>query len=145
MKRHPELQSLSRDHHRALAVAQRLRRARAGDAAGAQAAFLEFWRAHGQSHFHAEEEVLLPRFAEAGGAEEAVVAQVLRDHAEIRLRALQLQGESASGPVLRGLGERLAAHVRLEERELFLAIEAALDDSALLRLAADVAAAERAS
>lgn len=144
MKRHPALQSLSRDHHQALVVAQRLQRAGAGGATAAQAAFLKFWRAHGQSHFHAEEEVLLPRFAEAGGAEEPVVAQVLRDHAEIRLCALQLQGASAPGPALRDLGERLAGHVRLEERELFPAIEAALDDSELSRLVADVAAVERA-
>jgi hypothetical protein len=34
-------------------------------------------------------------------------------------------------------------HVRLEERELFPAIEAALDEPELSRLAADVAAAEQ--
>jgi hemerythrin-like domain-containing protein len=143
MRRHPALQSLSRDHHQALVIAQRLRRAGDRGAAEAQAAFLDFWRTECAAHFRAEEEVLLPRFAAAGGADSAAVARVLVDHAEIRLRALRLQGGPVSAAVLKDLGELLAEHVRLEERDLFPAIEEALDDSELRRLAADVMAVER--
>jgi len=85
----------------------------------------------------------LPHFAAAGGAESAAVARVLVDHAEIRLRALRLQGGPASAAVLKELGELLAEHVRLEERDLFPAMEEVLDDPELRRLAADVMAAER--
>jgi hypothetical protein len=46
---------------------------------------------------------------------------------------------------LEELGGLLAEHVKLEERELFTAIEESLDDIQLRRLAADVAAAERKS
>ena len=99
MKRHPALRTLSRDHHQALIVSQRLRRAGAHDVGGAQAAFLEFWRTEGELHFRVEEEVLLPRFAAAGGADTAAVARVLIDHAEVRLRALRLQGGPASAGV----------------------------------------------
>jgi hypothetical protein len=59
MKRHPDLQSLSRDHHRALVVAQRLKHVDDKDAIAARAAFLEFWHRHGQLHFRVEKEVLL--------------------------------------------------------------------------------------
>jgi hemerythrin-like domain-containing protein len=142
MKRHPALQALSRDHHQALAVAQRLRRAGGQGPDTAQAAFLEFWRRDGQRHFHVEEDVLLPRFAAVGRADTPAVARVLIEHAEIRLRALRLQAAPASAAVQRELGELLAEHVRLEERELFPAIEQALDEDGLNRLAADVAAAE---
>jgi hypothetical protein len=142
MKRHPALQALSRDHHEALVVAQRLQRAGESDASAAQAEFLQFWRTDGEPHFRAEEEVLLPRFAVAGGADNPAVERVLREHAEIRLRALQLQSGPASTRALQALGKRLADHVRLEERELFPAIEAALDEPELSRLASDVAAAE---
>jgi hemerythrin-like domain-containing protein len=145
MKRHPALQALSRDHHQALVVAQRLRRADDHDAGEAQAAFLEFWRKEGELHFRVEEELLLPRFAAAGGADTAAVGRVLLDHAEVRLRALRLQGGPASAGVLNELGELLAEHVHLEERELFPAIEHSLDDNQLRRLAADVIAAERES
>jgi hemerythrin-like domain-containing protein len=143
MKRHPALQTLSRDHHQALVIAQRLRRAGDHGAGEAQAAFLDFWRMECVAHFRAEEEVLLPHFAAAGGAESAAVARVLVDHAEIRLRALRLQGGPASAAVLKELGELLAEHVRLEERDLFPAMEEVLDDPELRRLAADVMAAER--
>lgn len=142
MKRHPALRTLSRDHHQALVVSQRLRRSGDHGAGEAQAAFLEFWGSGGQLHFRVEEEVLLPRFAAAGGAHTAAVARVLIEHAEIRLRALRLQGGAVSGSVLEELGRLLAEHVHLEERELFPAIQESLDDSQLRRLAADVAAAE---
>jgi hemerythrin-like domain-containing protein len=145
MKRHPALRTLSRDHHQALVVSQRMRRSGDQGAGEAQAAFLEFWGSGGQLHFRVEEEVLLPRFAAAGGAHTAAVARVLIEHAEIRLRALRLQGGAVSGSVLEELGRLLAEHVQLEERELFPAIEESLDDSQLRRLAADVAAAERKS
>jgi hemerythrin-like domain-containing protein len=145
MKRHPDLQSLSRDHHQALVVASRLKHVNDKDAIAARAAFLEFWRRHGQPHFRVEEDVLLPGFASAGGAEDPGVARVLRDHAEIRLRALQLQGDTASVPGQRALGELLAAHVRFEEGELFPAIEVALTSEQLSAVASALATAERES
>jgi hemerythrin-like domain-containing protein len=142
MKRHPALQTLSRDHHQALVVAQGLRKSGESSVAEAQSAFLEFWRSEGELHFRVEEEVLLPCYAAAGGGDSAALARVLVDHAEIRLRAMRLQGGPASIAVLRELGELLAEHVRLEERDLFPAIEEMLDDGQLRRLAADVTAAE---
>jgi hemerythrin-like domain-containing protein len=89
--------------------------------------------------------VLLPRFAAAGGSRTAAVARVLIEHAEIRLRALRLQGGAAPAAALEELGGLLAEHVELEERELFPAVEESLDDSQLRRLAVDVGAAERRS
>jgi hemerythrin-like domain-containing protein len=142
MKRHPALQTLSRDHHQALVIARRLRRTENRDAENARAAFLNFWRTEGAAHFRAEEEVMLPRFAAAGGAGSAAVARVLLDHAEIRLRALRLQGGTASIAELVELGELLSEHVHLEERDLFPAIEEVLEDRELRKLAADLAAAE---
>ena len=115
------------------------------DAIAVRAAFLEFWGRHGQLHFRVEEEVLLPGFASAGGAEDPGVARVLREHAEIRLGALQLRGGAASVQAQRALGERLAAHVRFEEGELFPAIEATLSSEQLSSMASALATAERGS
>jgi hemerythrin-like domain-containing protein len=141
MKRHPELQGLSRDHHQALVVARRLKHVDDEDAIAARAAFLEFWHRHGQLHFRVEEEVLLPGFADAGGAEDPAIARVL--HAEIRLRALQLHGGAASVQAERVLGELLAGHVRFEEGELFPAIEATLNPEQLSGMASALATSER--
>jgi hemerythrin-like domain-containing protein len=142
MKRAEALRALSRDHHQALAVALRLRRADAGGAAEAQGGFLEFWREHGSAHFAAEEEVLLPSFADHGDPEHPSVAEVLRQHAEIRIAALALGRREASAAELKELGELLDDHVRLEERTLFPLIEDALDDAQLSQLAEALAAAE---
>jgi hypothetical protein len=60
MKRHPALAPLSRDHHHALVLAQRLRRAGEQDAAGAAEAFLEHWIEEERLHFRLEENELFP-------------------------------------------------------------------------------------
>jgi hypothetical protein len=145
VKREPALIGLSRDHHQALAVALRLKRADPDSAAAAQAAFLEYWREHGQIHFRVEEEVLLPRFAPHGAGASDVVRRVLTDHAEIRFAVLRLEGGPVEPEALRALGEHVTQHVRLEERELFGEIEEALDPAELSRLGADLEAAERAA
>lgn len=142
MKRHPVLQDLSRDHHAALVLARRLQYVDGASAAAGRAAFTEFWRSSGERHFRVEEEVLLPALAGAGGAEEAVVARVLHDHAEIRLHALLMQSRLLSVGLQVELGKLLADHVRLEERELLPLVEATLSSEALGRLGSAMDRAE---
>jgi hemerythrin-like domain-containing protein len=135
VKRATALQDLSRDHHQALAIALRLRRADAGSASEARRAFLDSWHEHGVDHFRSEEDVLLPRLAERGGSEDPAVEQVLRQHAEIRRAALVLRQRDASVAELNELGNLLNDHVRLEERQLFPLIEEAFDAAQLAELA----------
>lgn len=140
MKRHPALAALSRDHHHALVVAQRLRRAGEGSATDAREAFLDYWRADGARHFREEEDILLPTFAGFGDPDAPVVARVLVDHVRIRRLADELAAaESPPLAMLHDLGQRLADHVRLEERDLFDLIERALPEDELVRLAAALA------
>lgn len=141
MKRDPALQGLSRDHHQALFVAQGLRRAEEVGAAAQR--FLEFWHEHGRLHFEVEENVLFPAWAEAAsGYDEAMVVRALTDHHHIRLYARRIAGGRAGLDELRDLGERLAAHVRFEEREMFPAIESSLSADELAELAAELERAE---
>lgn len=143
MKRHAALQPLSRDHHVALVAAQRLRRAGADDAGGARDAFLAFWREHGAHHFRVEEDVLLPAYAAHADPDEPCVVQMLLDHARIRAQAQWLEREP--GPpvaALHALGTALERHVRLEEREVFPLIEAALPATAAEALVDAVLKAE---
>jgi hemerythrin-like domain-containing protein len=141
MKRHPALVSLSHDHHQALFVAQRLRRAEADTAGAARAAFLAYWNPEGREHFRAEEELLFPAYARHGSAHHPLVARALCDHVEIRALAADLEGEAAEIAVLHALGTALEGHVRLEERELFGLIEEALPEDELAALGAKIAAA----
>ena len=90
MKRHPALAPLSRDHHHALVIARRLRRAGPEQAADAAAAFLEHWEAEERLHFRLEEEVLLPAYAAYGDLDHPAVVRTLLDHVLIRRDAERL-------------------------------------------------------
>ena len=140
MKRSTALRSLSREHHHALTVAQRLRRADDPDEATSD--FLEFWRADGEEHFRIEEAVLLPLWALLGKIDERAAAQLSREHLAIRSVALSLPSQKPSLETLHALGSDLAAHVRFEERELFPLIEEDLTAEDLDRLAQAVIEAE---
>jgi hemerythrin-like domain-containing protein len=143
VKRASALVRLSRDHHQALVAAQTLRRATATSACQVRETFLAFWDHNGARHFRIEEDVLLPTFAETGDAYDPLVARALCDHVAIRAAVALLR--KRSDPVLadlRGLGERLAAHVRMEERELFPLIERTLPPIELDLLADRVERAE---
>ncbi len=141
MKRSEALTPLSHDHHQALRIAQRLGRADAESATELRAAFLAFWADYGRSHFREEEEVLLPAYAAHGDAHHPLVLRALGEHVELRQRAAAIAAATVADPAaLHDLGERLAAHVRMEERELFPLIEAALPAEAHAQLARALAA-----
>jgi hemerythrin-like domain-containing protein len=144
VKRSEALRQLSRDHHRALEVALKLKRAGAAGCDEVARRFLEFWREHGAAHFRVEEDVLLPDVAaEIDPADERVV-RVLTDHVEIRRRANEIESAAKADTArLNELGEMLDNHVRHEERVLFPLIEERLSAEALSALADRVDAAER--
>ena len=138
MKRHPDLREFSDDHHQGLVNAFRLKRTAAGEGVTpveAARAFLKFWREDTSLHFRKEEEVLLPVVARYGGnlRDECVVV-MLTQHARIRGLAMQLgdevEQEEVQRKTLRALGELLEAHIRLEERALFPALEDSLPEEA---------------
>src|SRR5215203_2795014 len=145
MKRTPELRTLSEDHHHGLVHARRLRRATEGDettsAESTARDFLDFWQKDTALHFRKEEEVLLPVMARYGGDffSEPLV-EMIEDHARIRGLVMQLSDEAIGGNVrletLHEIGERLEAHIRLEERVVFPLIEESLSKAALTELAA---------
>lgn len=146
MKRDPAIASLSRDHHQALRVAQLLRRATSLTGGAARAAFLTFWDAHGHEHFRLEEDVLLPAFAAHGDPFHPLVARTLCEHVDIRCRANALtRDQTPALEVLHELGAVLAAHVRGEERELFVLIEQAMPAEDLAALAVVLARADGAA
>jgi iron-sulfur cluster repair protein YtfE (RIC family) len=134
VKRHPALEQLSRDHHVALVIAQRLKRASEPTAGEACRAFLDYWRRDGREHFREEEEILLPTLAGYADPEHPVVARALTDHVRIRRLAMDASTDTPKLELLHNLGARLEQHVRREERELFPLIEEVVPDSELVRL-----------
>ncbi|MFN8215721.1 MAG: hemerythrin domain-containing protein [Solirubrobacterales bacterium] len=140
MKRAEALQPLSREHLVALLAAKKLREAEDVDTAARE--FLTFWESDGRRHFRIEEEVLLPGWAAYGEIDRAGIARMLDEHLAIRREAFRLEAGELSIDQVRELGDLLHDHVRFEERELFVAAEAALDETALERLAAAIEVAE---
>jgi iron-sulfur cluster repair protein YtfE (RIC family) len=145
MKRTPELRALSEDHHHGLVQARKLRRVTEADGAhSAEAAvkrFLDFWQRDTALHFRKEEEVLLPIVARYGGdLSREPLLEMIEDHVRIRGLVMQLSDEAIGGIVrletLHEIGERLEAHIRLEERVVFPLIEESLSEIALTELAA---------
>jgi hypothetical protein len=123
VKRHASLLKLSREHHVALVLAQRI--ANASDKAAIAGLMEEvpaIFRRELDPHFRTEETALLPLLERAG--ENAVARRTLEEHRLLRgLAARVANGDQAS---LKPFGNALSAHVRFEERELFAAVEAML-------------------
>jgi hypothetical protein len=136
MKRDPRLQGLSSEHHQALVLARSLAGidAPAWDA-GRAARFGARFDAELEPHFRIEEELLLPALRRAGEA--ALADRTEADHAFLRDRAAAARAGDAEAA--RALGERLHAHVRFEERELFPCCEALLPGEVLDEVARRVA------
>lgn len=134
MKRSPELAVLSREHHHALDLALRLKRADGGQAEAVAAAAAEFWRRESIEHFQLEEEFLLPSLARHTGPADPDIARTCRDHAELRQRFGQVERGQRDVEALRRLGELLSEHVRFEERVLFPRVESMLDPHELAEL-----------
>jgi len=145
MKRSPELSPLSHDHHKALAIALRLRRAEDADASKTASAFFEYWQGHGADHFRIEEEILLPGWVDGDAtADRTLAGRVADEHLEIRIAVRRLEGVDPSRDELQELGGLLERHVRFEERELFPQIEAGLDARTIAALGERIECAERA-
>jgi hypothetical protein len=144
MKRSAALSPLSRDHQHALDAALRLRRADDETVVEAIARFERFFDQEGRRHFTIEEQLLLPALPieEPGWA--PCVARIRDDHAAIRAAAGALADpQPTPDPArARALGERLAAHVRFEERVAFAILERRLATPDLERLGRAIAQAE---
>jgi hemerythrin-like domain-containing protein len=134
MKRCPELQDLSREHHAALRLALHLKRAAtSGDDVQVAAACTKVRAVFDSEllpHFREEEQCLLPRL-EAAGAR-AVVARTLIEHRAMQRLVRDLEIPDAE--LLLRFSGLLTAHVRFEESELFEIAETLLGRDVLARV-----------
>lgn len=85
-------------------------------------AFVRFFRTVTVPHFREEEETLFPLVATADEARPLLV-EALLDHQRLHALVAELESGKDVRPTMHELGQRLEAHIRLEERQLFPLIE----------------------
>jgi hypothetical protein len=133
MKRHPALQDLSRDHQLFLLNCRHIAWLISGDRRGKPfdetlRGFLAFWDDVGAHHVREEERVLFTHLAHS--AAEIHTPQLRAEHARITAQIDALRS-APSAEALDAIGKALHDHVRFEERVVFEAAQAALDDARL--------------
>ncbi len=127
IKRSPNLQPLSRDHHHALLLCWKIRK---GFSKGVTPQRIKaysdwFFKAHILPHFKIEEKYLFPVL----GSDDVMVKKALAEHRRLkRLFREKKEVEKA----LNLIEEELDQHVRFEERELFARIQAAATEEQLV-------------
>ena len=135
--RHPSLVLLSHDHHHGLALALRCRKQSLGQIKpmGAEGLrerakeFLEFYRANLVAHFKAEEQLLFPLMRATVPGWETLIAELIKNHEQIRQSVSQLEAGTGLAKLIFDLGDLLERHIRKEERELFPLFEAHVDSA----------------
>ncbi len=145
MLRDKNLVPLSHQHQRALALCVRLDRAlQAGevDTAAWQAEIQQIVEQEINLHFAAEEKEIFPA-AKGDAGLEAVVKELIEEHAVLRNLFVCAANRTLDSAGLRTFVEVLAGHIRKEERQLFEGLQKRLGQDQLVSIgkALDIALA----
>jgi hemerythrin-like domain-containing protein len=121
MLRNKNLIPLSHQHQHALALCVRIERASPvtdADLVAWQAEIEQLCRTEIEIHFAAEEQIIFPVARELTGLS-SFVDELLVDHAALRQDFMLAESRAMSASDLLSFSQRLAAHIRKEERQLF--------------------------
>lgn len=135
MKRHKQLQPLSRQHHNGLLAALLLKKGikKAADQKVMAAFILNFWSNDLEVHFNSEETVLIPALKETAFAE-TLTRRLLNEHTALRSYIFSLQEGDASASITEDFANLLEQHIRFEEKIYFPEAEKALNEEQLQKL-----------
>ena len=140
MLRDKSLVPLSHQHQRALALCVRIDRAQPvpdADLEAWQAEIEQHFAQEIRIHFSAEESVLFPaarQFSELI----PLVEELSAEHASLRKSFSEAEDRRMSAEGLPVFAQRLSAHIRKEERQLFESMQALMSTSELTALGAQL-------
>jgi hemerythrin-like domain-containing protein len=140
MLRDRNLISLSRQHQHALALCVRIDRAApVGDAdlAAWQAEIAQHFQTEIRIHFAAEEHALFPA-ARKFPALISLVEELLLDHFMLRESFAEAEARKMSATDLSTFAQRMSAHIRKEERQLFERLQELMNQEELALLGQDL-------
>ncbi len=135
MLRDKNLIPLSHQHQRALALCVRIDRASPihdSDLNAWQMEIAQLFRSEIEAHFSAEERILFPkaqRFAELSG----LVDEPSAEHVELRICFSSAEKRKMSVEDLSVFAQKLSAHIRKEERQLFEGMQGLMSQEELTR------------
>ena len=132
MKRHEQLQPLSRQHHNGLLAALLLKKGIKKSAVTQVMAdfILGFWEHDLKTHFEKEETILVPVLNETA-FDETLTRRLLNEHSALRSYIHSLQNNFTAVDVISDFADLLEEHIRFEERIYFPAAEIALSEEQL--------------
>jgi len=145
MLRDKSLIPLSHQHQHALALCVRIERASpipSGDLPSWQIEIAELFQSEIAVHFGAEERILFPVAWEFGELH-LLVEDLHRDHEWLRQQFSRAVAKTVSTDDLSALAQRLSAHIRKEERQLFEGLQERLSREQLFKLGEKLEAALR--
>ncbi len=137
MKRHPALIPLSQDHHKALLLAQLLKRnapeyhGLPKDLIGKMNFAKEIYHTELEHHFKDEEQFVFPYLKVKDIELDNLISEILNEHIILKEKILSLVDNPNLIDQLDEIGNILGEHVRKEERILFEKAQTILSDDEL--------------
>ena len=135
MKRHEQLQSLSRQHHNGLLAALLLKKGieKTADANVMAAFIIDFWNNDLKEHFENEEQVLIPALNNTS-FDKNLNDQLFEEHAQIRSYVEILKNNADNISTVQSFAALLEKHIRFEERTYFPEAEKNLSEEQLQKV-----------
>ncbi|RPI19752.1 MAG: hemerythrin domain-containing protein [Ignavibacteriae bacterium] len=134
MERHKSLISLSSEHHHGLVTAQKLKYGYKPSSStdtemtvdDKKEMLLKFSDEYIHKHFRLEEEILVPYLPD-----NEIIKRMLDEHVKMYELLYVIEVSDPDEALLNQYGEKLEAHIRFEERELFPLVEKSLTEEQL--------------
>ena len=135
MKRHEQLQSLSRQHHNGLLAALLLKKGieKTVDANVMTAFIIDFWKNDLKKHFENEEQVLIPALNNTS-FDKNLNDQLLEEHTQLRSYIDALKNNADDISTIESFAALLEKHIRFEERTYFPEAEKILSEEQLKKV-----------
>ena len=140
MERHKALHSLSHDHHHGLILAQLIKKGSPqyknlpNTTEGKKDYSIRFYNYKLIKHFEDEEKILFPVVNGKNDEIDNLIEEIIIEHKKIKLLINQLESDEDVESTLDELGRILESHIRKEERDLFMKIQAILTKDELTTL-----------
>lgn len=138
MKRHSALVPLSQDHHKALLLAQLIKKNAPDynglpkDIIGKMNFAKEIYTYELEHHFKDEEEIVFPFLTGKNKDVDNLISEIIDEHSILREKILSLKRNPNLADELDEIGKILDEHVRKEERILFDKAQVLLNDEELM-------------